>query len=201
MRQALLSAAGGAAADVSAAAAAVHRSSAGLDRLHAATTTPASAACGARTNTVGSSAAAAAEAQWWAVAGLFAILIGGSLGQPFVSHDDVNQSCLLPCLHDHWACLPNSCSQSKLPMHHACSEWQALQAPESGGLLSSTILTHLSKSCDAMQAWRCRWQAGGSRRAAASGPRPLRSAVPSLQGWCWPLDWCTCCPRRCTRCR
>ena len=47
---------------------------------HSAAMRLAAAACGVGRHPEHSSAAAAADAQWWAVAGLFAILIGGSLG-------------------------------------------------------------------------------------------------------------------------
>lgn len=47
---------------------------------HSAAMRLAAAACGIGRHPQHSSAAAAADAQWWAVAGLFAILIGGSLG-------------------------------------------------------------------------------------------------------------------------
>lgn len=65
--------------------------------VYAAAMQLASVACGAGTHVPRSSAAAAAEAQWWAVAGLFAILLGGSLGTDHaLPHVSYSLLCPLP---------------------------------------------------------------------------------------------------------
>jgi hypothetical protein len=101
-REPLIMAASSAAADVSAALGTGMDSSASA-AAHSAAMRLAAAACGVGRHPHHSSAAAAADAQWWAVAGLFAILVGGSLGMgkcipPSLSSDSVVCS-VWPAMH------------------------------------------------------------------------------------------------------